>query len=147
MLLKTAFHGVAKAWFVFADIWTPGGSLKSPDAIEFKHLEPLPQHHNEIKLLESSSQPHATLDLSCKNNKNKKKKKKRNDVGENLETIRDVEEQLDEEARAWFFPRTVSKTHLDKDIDESLLCSCSFLFLFFFFFSFPFHFSVLIGKS
>ncbi|XP_021746725.1 uncharacterized protein LOC110712566 [Chenopodium quinoa] len=82
MLLKTAFHGVADAWFVFADVWTPGSCLKPQKDIECKPLEARLWHQNELQLVKSSPQPHVTLDMSSsKKKKKKKKRKERNNEG------------------------------------------------------------------
>ncbi|XP_021744040.1 C-type lectin domain-containing protein 180-like isoform X1 [Chenopodium quinoa] len=98
MLLKTVFHGVADAWFVFADVWTLGSCLEPQKDIECKPLEARLWHRNELQLANSSPQPHVTLDMSS--SKKKKKKKKRNDVEGIVENNNGgVKEQLKEKAR------------------------------------------------
>ncbi|KMT07623.1 hypothetical protein BVRB_6g147500 isoform A [Beta vulgaris subsp. vulgaris] len=108
MLLKTAFHGVAGTWFVFADVRELVRSLKSQNYSESKPIKPsrqlhiefkpavpsphhdefkqveterAPQHHYESKHVESP-QSRVSPDVSLSKKKRKKKLNCKQNVGE-----------------------------------------------------------------
>ncbi|XP_010682371.2 uncharacterized protein LOC104897233 isoform X2 [Beta vulgaris subsp. vulgaris] len=108
MFLKTAFHGVAGTWFVFADVRELVRSLKSQNYSESKPIKPsrqlhiefkpavpsphhdefkqveterAPQHHYESKHVESP-QSRVSPDLSLSKKKRKRKLNCKQHVGE-----------------------------------------------------------------